>query len=58
MEYRIVTHYPHDLPKIIEDYLSKGWELYGNPFPHEGYVCQAMVKKNACLECAHEKASA
>ena len=41
MEYCIVSGYSG----MVDEYLRKGWKLYGSPFvDKEGDVCQAMTK--------------
>lgn len=29
----------------VNEWLSRGWRLYGGPFANEGCFCQAMVKE-------------
>jgi hypothetical protein len=35
-----------DLQKAVNSNLKDGWELFGSPFSHQGYVCQAMIKND------------
>lgn len=34
-----------NLNNIVIIYLHEGWKLYGTPFSHDGFICQAMVRE-------------
>lgn len=34
-----------NLNNIVIVYLNEGWKLYGTPFSHNGFICQAMVRE-------------
>ena len=44
MKYMVLCTVHYAIGKEVTDYMSRGWELYGNPFALDGKVCQAMVK--------------
>jgi hypothetical protein len=33
------------LQRLINDFISQGWEPLGSPFDYEGRICQAIVFK-------------
>lgn len=33
------------LNNLIRVYLCEGWKLYGTPFSHGAFICQAMVRE-------------
>lgn len=46
LEYELICHNdPRIFIKIVNQANEQGWQLHGNPFDSDGYICQMVLKR-------------